>query len=57
MNQSAYWRYAVPIVLLAIIAGLYLGMHPLSQRLLTPPSSGFVAVTMVTVVGVALFAG
>jgi hypothetical protein len=57
MNQAAYWRYAVPIVLLAIIAGLHLRMHPLSRRLLTPPPTGFVAVTMVTVIGVALFAG
>jgi hypothetical protein len=52
MNEAAYRRYAVPIVLLAIIAGLYLWMHPLSQRLLTPPPSGFVVVTMVTVMGV-----
>jgi len=57
MNEAAYRRYAVPIVLLAIIAGLYMGMHPLSQRLLTPPPSGFVVVTMVMVMGVSLFAG
>jgi hypothetical protein len=57
MNKAAYWRYAVPIVLLAILAGLYLKMHPLSQRLLTPPPGGFVALTMATVMGAALFAG
>jgi hypothetical protein len=56
MNQVAYWRYAVPIVLLAILSGLYVRMHPLSQRLLTPPPGGFVAVTMVTVMGVAFIA-
>jgi hypothetical protein len=57
MTHVAYWRYAVPIVLLAILSGLYLWMHPLSQRLLTPPPGGFVAVTMVTVMPVALIAG
>ena len=57
MNPAAYWRYAVPIVFLAILGGLYLWMHPASQRLLTPPPGGFVAVTMVTIMGVAVIAG
>ena len=57
MSQSALLRFALPIAILVILASLYVGLHGPSQALLTPPPGGFVAVTMLVVVGLALFAG
>jgi carbon starvation protein CstA len=57
MSQSAIIRFALPIAILVILASLYAGLHGPSQSLLTPPPGGFVAVTMLVVVGLALFAG
>lgn len=50
-------RFGVPAAALLIIGGLYVGMHPLSLRLLSPPPGGFVAVTIVVVFSLALVAG
>jgi hypothetical protein len=57
MSQSALVRFALPIAILVILASLYVGLSGPSQTLLTAPSGGFVAVTMLLVMGLALFAG
>jgi hypothetical protein len=57
MSQSALVRFALPVAILVILASLYVGLHGPSQSLLTAPPGGFVAVTMLTVCGLALFAG
>ena len=56
MSQSALVRFALPFAILAILASLYVGLHGPSQKLLTPPPGGFVGITMLVVVGLALFA-
>ena len=56
MSQSALVRFALPIAILVILASLYVGLHGPSQALLTPPPGGFVAVTLLVVVGLGLIA-
>lgn len=56
MERLGTWRYAIAIALLAIVGGLYVGMHPLSQRLLTPPPGGYVGMTILIVMVMAGFA-
>jgi hypothetical protein len=56
MNQAGSLRYFLAVALLIIIAGLYFSLHPLSQRLLSPPPGAYVPVLIVLGGGIAIFA-
>jgi len=55
MNQATL-RYGIPVVVLATLGALLLALHGHSQRLLTPPSSGFIAITMLICFALAFYA-
>jgi hypothetical protein len=56
MNQTGNLRYILAVASLIIIAGLYFSLHPLSQRLLSPPPGAYVPVLIVVGGGIAIFA-
>ena len=57
MFPSVLVRFAVPVAILVVLASLYVGLSGPSQTLLTAPPGGFVALTLLVVMGLALFAG
>ncbi|WP_156029774.1 hypothetical protein [Sphingomonas sp. URHD0057] len=55
MNQATL-RYGIPLVVLATLAALLVAMHSASQMLLTPPSGGFIGITMLICAAIAFYA-
>jgi hypothetical protein len=56
MNQTGSLRYILAVASLIIVAVLYVLLHPLSQRLLSPPPGAYVPVLIVVGGGIATFA-
>jgi hypothetical protein len=56
MNQATLLRYGIPLVVLATLAALLMAMHNASQTLLTPPSGGFIGITILISAAIAFYA-